>query len=240
MPLAKKYVHWISREALEALRARLLEKKIRMTPIRSVPCKGLSDAVDVGFVLPEEWNKTCRRQGSWYRQSDRNGFVLVLSSEPLDKLGAEGPSPEAVIEPCEFETPPPPDAAARKALAEDPDYRRRAPAEWFRISDEERRYWDNLVRKIGGTGTLDEWLETHNANHAAFFTAKPGGGEAPHSIARSAGVCSACVELFDLHPDLRRHPVKYVMPCPGLVLFGGAPKDAWLKVTRLQLPTGAR
>ena len=232
MPLSKKYVHWLPRGDFEALRSRLLGKKVRMTPIRSVPCKGLSDVVDIGFVMPEEWNKTCRRQGSWYRQSDRNGQILVLSSRPIEGLAAE-----AVIEPCDFRPPSLPDAAARKALAEDPGYRRRAPAEWFEITDEERRYWDNLIRKIGGTGTLDQVFEIHNANHAAFLKGAPaaetaGGGKAPYSIARSADVCSACVELFDLHPDLRRFPVKYVMPCPGLVLFGKAPRDAYLKVAR--------
>ncbi len=235
MPLAKKYVHWLKPEAFEALRARLLARKIRMTPIRSVPCKGLSDVVDVGFVMPEEWNKTCRRQGSWYRQSDRNGLVLVLSSRPLDELGAKGLAAEAVIEPSDFQPPSLPDAAARKALAEDPEYRCRAPAEWFEITDEERRYWDRLIKRIGGAGTLDRAFETHNANHAAFLGGSPAAGapgKAPYSIARSADVCSACVELFDLHPDLRRFPVKYVMPCPGLVLFGQAPKDAYLKVTR--------
>ena len=101
--MKRRYVYWLTDAELDALRRWMLaEKRKRITPVRGVPCKGFNDLLETSCVAPGEWDKVCRRQGGWYRESARRGLNLVVSCEPLACVER---GPEATVEPCEF-TPP--------------------------------------------------------------------------------------------------------------------------------------
>jgi hypothetical protein len=173
--------------------------------------------------------ETCRRQGAWYRQSDKNGKYLVISDKPLPEY-----EPETVIEVSDFKAPGLPDTAGIKKLAEDKEYKKSAPEEWFKLTRKDNNHWKKLLAKLKIDESLEQGFEIHNANHANFikgeYSVKTDKGPAPYSIADSAHVCSSCVELFNLHSAMEKYKVKYVMPCPGLVIYVGFEKDRYLKV----------
>ena len=111
-------------------------------------------------------------------------------------------------------------------LVESEEYRAQKPADWeskglmdavmFKILFTFNRFWgwgDNLRK---------HWL-SHRANHANFlarhFTHEMDGEAVPYSVADNAGICSSCVEFFNLVEEDSR---KLVRACPGSVTFGNA------------------
>ena len=229
----RRYIYWLTDEELDALRRWMLEeKRKRITPVRGVPCKGFNELLDVSYVAPEEWDKVCRRQGGWYRESPRRGQYLVLSAEPLPVAEHRL---EAVVEPADFVPPRLPGAEEVAALARGEVATSRMPEGWNDITDRDRAYWRRLLARVGSDMTLDDIMTYHTANHAnfiepRFFTeAPPAHAPIPYSIGRTAEVCSACVELSNILGAA--FPVKYVMPCPGFVLFTKLPADTYLRVS---------
>lgn len=227
--MRKRHTYWLAEAELRELERRLATRRPRLTPIRGVPCKGLNDVADASFVAPEVWDQVCRRQGSWYRGSPKAGLFLVVADEPVDGLEERL---ETTVEPCDFS--PPRLAGERDALemAGSDAFARRVPEGWARVAEREAGYWRRLLANVGAEGGLDRRLVIHSANHANFieprFRVDSGGAAAPYSIARTADVCSACVELFNILGD--EFPVKYVMPCPGFVRYAGGEADRYLLV----------
>ena len=82
----------------------------------------------------------------------------------------------------------------------------------------------------GATRSARHWLG-HRANHANFlskhFTTKIDGEDVAYSVTENAGVCSSCVEFFNITNADQR---KLVRACPGAITFGGAPKDSFLDI----------
>ncbi|MHC5055806.1 MAG: hypothetical protein ACYTKD_13935 [Planctomycetota bacterium] len=216
--------YWLTADELAGLRSRR-----RLTPIRGVPCKGLNDEADASFVAPGVWDQTCRRQGGWYRESPKAGMFLVVSDGPVEEL--EG-GPETVIEPCDFEAPRLATAEEAREMATSGAFSSRAPEGWSDIAERDRGHWRRLPSHLGSSGDVGELLELHSANHANLieprFTVTDAGCRAPYSVGRTADVCSACVELFNILGG--EFETKYVVPCPGLVGFAGAETDRYLLV----------
>ncbi|MFQ5630145.1 MAG: hypothetical protein ACE5I1_15360 [bacterium] len=117
-------------------------------------------------------------------------------------------------------------------------YQRNKPEEWeakglkdavmFKVLFSLTRFWgwgDNLKK---------HWL-SHKAHHANFlahhFTAEIDGESVPYSIAENAGICSSCVETFNIIDENSR---KLVRACPGAVTFGGAKRNTYLDVKPVQ------
>lgn len=226
----RRFFYWLAPEEFKPLLAALRRRRLRPTPIHGVPCKALNPLVELGVVEPPTWDKVCRRQGSWYRESHRAGQFLVVSAAPLpeclDRLSG-------VIEPCDFEPPREADDETIEDLLSAEAYRRREPAEWPQIAQREKPYWRNLLERLGSDAEIDELLRVHSANHANFVAprlfVREGDFVAPYSVARTDRICSACVELFNLLGE--RYPVKYVMPCPGFVLYAKGARDRYLRVS---------
>jgi hypothetical protein len=219
-----RHTYWLTGDELGELRSRR-----RLMPVRGVPCKGLSDEADASFVAPEVWDQVCRRQGGWYRESPKAGMFLVVSDEPveglIDKL-------ETVIEPCDFQAPRLATREDAREMATSGAFSSRAPGGWGDITERDRGYWRRLLSRLGSSGDIADLLELHSANHANFieprFIVMYAGCPAPYSVGRTADVCSACVELFNiLGGEFER---KYVVPCPGFVRFAGGEADRYLLV----------
>ena len=224
-----RHTYWLTGDELRELERRLAATRRRLMPVKGVPCKGLSDAVDASFTAPEVWDQVCRRQGGWYRESPKAGLFLVVSAEPIEGLECRL---ETVIGACDFSPPRLATPEEAREMATSEAFTERAPAGWDDISDRDRGYWRRLLSQIGAAGDVDDLLDYHSANHVNFieprFAATEEGRAAPYSVARSAEVCSACVELFNILGG--EFPVKYVMPCPGFVRFAGGEADRYLLV----------
>jgi hypothetical protein len=117
-------------------------------------------------------------------------------------------------------------------------YQRNKPQEWeakgimdavmFKVLFTLTRFWgwgDNLEKR---------WL-SHKANHANFlahhFTTEIDGQSVPYSIPENSGVCSSCVEYFNVIDHKTR---KLVRACPGAVTFGGIKRNVYLDVKPVQ------
>jgi len=70
------------------------------------------------MVPPGIWSETCRRPGSWYRNSDRNGLYLVVSPVELDILPGRR---EGMVTRSDF-NPPARHPGQKEELVRDPEF----------------------------------------------------------------------------------------------------------------------
>jgi hypothetical protein len=75
-----KYIYWLPKEKEEGLRAELQSRNKKLKSGKAVVCTGLDEITEIISVSPDVWAGTCNRQGSWYRESDKNGLYLIISS----------------------------------------------------------------------------------------------------------------------------------------------------------------
>jgi hypothetical protein len=226
----EKYVYWMSPETEAVLRQDLAAGGVRLKSAKGVVCTPLDEINRVSSVAPEVWADTCRRQGSWYRSSSRNGLFLIVSSFALE--GFEQYL-AARITRTAFK---PPARAGRRdleAMTADPGFVKRVPPEWCQAEPTERRIQVRWARRLGAvTDDYDDLHLIHTANHANFmqprFFVREGEDVIPYSIERSAHLCSCCLELFQvIGAGFSR---KLVAPCPGAVIFARLEPDAFLLV----------
>lgn len=224
-----RFFYWLDADESDTFRADTLSQRVRPTPAIGVPCKAMNPMLDLAFVAPKEWNKVCRRQGSWYRESRLAGKTLVISRAPIASLSDQL---SGAIRPCDFEAPTLPENGDALALCDRPGYRDAEPEDWTKLTPREIRYWQNLLARIGFGEGVEELIDFHSANHANFiepeYAVGANGDCAPYSIGATKDVCSACVELFNILGE--EFDRKYVMPCPGFVLYSTRPVDRYLEV----------
>lgn len=227
-----KHIYWLTAEEEEQLREGLASRGIALKSAKNIMCAPLDPVSKVTSVAPEVWNATCKRQGSWYRESDRNGLYLVVSPMELPEVEDRK---AAVITESDFV---PPRLAAdedRYALVADPLYMAAEPEEWKRPADVEKRIYIRWAGRMGSdVEDYDELYLAHSANHANFLRprlfVRDEKGMIPYSIDRTANLCSCCVELFQVLGE--EYDRKLVAPCPGAVIFSRLKKDRYLLVTR--------
>jgi len=226
-----KYVYWLTEEKEGELRAVLAERGIKLKKGKAVVCPGLDEITKIISVAPEVWRGTCKRQGSWYRKSARNGLYLIISSFDLE--GFE-PYREAIITRSDFILPRPASGDEKQEMVEDEEFRSSVPEEWYIVSDLEKRLWTRWARRLGSEDDWDTLFLTHTATHANFikprFFIQKDGHIIPYSIDRSANLCSCCLELFGVIGE--RWKKKLVSPCAGAVIFSRLEKDRYLLVER--------
>ncbi len=233
----EKHIYWIDPQTESRLRRDLAARGVRLKSAKGVVCTPLDEINRISSVAPEVWDDTCGRQGGWYRQSDRNGLFLVVSSFPLDDTGL---SPSGRIRRVDFH---PPRTAGREdmeAMITDPAFVPRVPPGWSRADDTERRIQMRWARRLGAeVEDYDELYRVHTANHANFldprFYVREDGRVVPYSIERSAWLCSCCLELFQVLG--RAHARKLVAPCPGAVIFARLQPDGFLLAENLEQAT---
>ena len=236
---ASLYLYWFDADMFSQARAKLIEQGIDVVSAKLTPCQVLrASGKKVIYAPPEVWSRICVRQGSWYRDSKRSGQYMVMSEGKLSAFF--DPYLDAEIAQTDFKPDSLPSTSELIALIESSAYQNTKPKEWeakgimdaimFKILFTLTRFWkwgDNLKK---------HWL-THRANHANFlahhFTTEIDGQAVPYSISENAGICSSCVEYFNLVDDKNR---KLIRSCPGAVTFGGAKRDVYLDVQPIQFP----
>jgi len=228
-----RHVYWVDTAALPAVKADLEERGFRLATARLTPCEVLRAAGDTVFhAAPEVWNRVCARQGSWYRESDRQGWHLLLSARRLPD--AFEPYRVAEHHVSDFRPGALPSRSELQQLVQSPDYREGKPDGWERV-----KWWEGPFFKLFFTFTRawrrgdhlrTRWLG-QRANHANFLARRHvtrlDGEEVPYSVTENAGVCSSCVEFFAL---VRPGDRKLVRSCPGSIALAGAPADVYVDV----------
>lgn len=210
----QKWVYWLDpathRDALDGL----LQDKRLVYSAKHQPCEALYGRREIVLVGPEVWDRRCQRQGTWYRASDKRGRYLVVTNQPLKDLDLCG---TITLEPFS----PPRLATDEDVLDMMADERTRdvLPEGWGQFSPWELQAIQVYMKQEGFERSIQEIFFYYSANHLnfvfpRFFLEDRRNGLEPYSIQKTPLVCSACVELFGLLGE--SHPVKHVVPCPGL------------------------
>ncbi len=228
----QKHIYWLHKAQVPELENYLRTRDMRLRRAKGIVCTPMDRINRVACVAPDVWNGTCRRQGSWYRASEKNGRYLIISSFDLNGFESEK---TALITESDFVLDKPASNDEKDLLFEDPELKKRMPLEWHKVEDVEERVYLRWARRLGSSvNAYDELYRTHTANHANFinprFYLESSHGIIPYSIDRSAHICSCCVELFQI---LGAHfKKKLVAPCPGAVIFARLKPDRYLLVEK--------
>lgn len=231
-PSYRKHIYWLTKEAEARLRAELEARHINMRVAKAIVCTPLDEINKISSVAPDVWNKTCARQGSWYRASDKNGLFLVVSSFELE--GYEDKK-SASISISNFHPPRLAMPEEKEEMIQDPDFMNQIPSGWRRVEQREKQIYLRWARKLGSDVAAYDFLYlSHTANHANFIKPRlfitENQSIIPYSIDRSAHLCSSCLELFQVLGT--QHRKKMVAPCPGATIFARLKPNRYLLVEK--------
>ena len=231
------YLYWFTEEAFNRAKEALIKEGVEVVSSKLTPCQVMrASGNKVVYATPEVWSRICVRQGSWYRNSIRFGQYMMMSERKLPE--AFDKYFDAEITKIDFMPENLPSTADLQNLIDSEAYQRNKPQEWeakgikdavmFKVLFSLTRFWgwgDNLKK---------HWL-SHKANHANFlahhFTTEIDGQSVPYSVSENAGICSSCVEYFNVIDHKTR---KLVKACPGAVTFGGTKRNVYLDVKPVQ------
>ena len=227
------YLYWIPADEFQAANRAIRDMGINLSGSRLTPCETLRVAPGRAiYATPQVFSRMCTRQGSWYRSSKRNGQFLLLSPVRLgdeldDYLDAE-------LNESNFQPDALPSNEVLQSIVDSAEYQNNRPDAW-----ERKTFMDGVMFKLffmfnrfwGLRDSLNKHWLSHRANHANFLAARVttdiDGEAVPYSVSENAGVCSSCVEFFNItNPETR----KLVRACPGSVSFGGARRDVFVDV----------
>jgi len=225
-----KHIYWITEQEERALREQLSEQGIKLRSAKGIMCTPLDPINKISSVAPQVWSETCYRQGGWYRNSEKNGLYLIVSSFELD--GYEEKKVATITE-SDFVPPRLASVRDKERLIEEPELHKKLPTEWTTIRDIEKRIYLRWARRLGSDVNDYHFLYlSHTANHSNFikpvFFVEGKDGTIPYSIDRSAHLCSCCVELFQVLGQQFKE--KLVAPCPGATIFARLNPDKYLRV----------
>jgi hypothetical protein len=218
-----RHLYWLDPAQHAAVIEELRRDRGRVYRVRQQPCEALYPRRELALVEPGAWDLRCRRQGSWYRASARNGHFLLVSSTARNELPLLG---IITLEPF---TPP--------RLARDPDVVEMLsdprlpdilPAGWGEFSPWEAEAIRRYLSDQGIERSLQEVFGYYTVNHLnflfpRFFVESREHGIVPYSVQETALVCSACVELFGIVGT--GFELKYLTACPGLKHLSPAPGE---------------
>jgi hypothetical protein len=230
----KKYTYWLEEKEFYGLECRLRERGLELVEAKNAACSPLSKGVEVGFVPLEAWgeNPFCKRPSSWYKASPFAGKILVVSSFELKEYHFP---PETIIRESDFQPSNLPDREGKIKLIEQESYQQLKPTEWEDIDAEGPELHNQWLRMMGlREVSYEELFITHCANHANFIEPTyfiiEENEPVPYSIDKTSHICSACLEFFNIiGANFRK---KYVVPCPGAVLYAGMITNRYYEVLR--------
>ncbi len=231
------YIYWVPQQEFEAVKTAFESMGIKIRASNLTPCETLRvrDGMAI-YASPAVFSRMCTRQGSWYRESERNSQFLFLSTQ---RLGTDYDQfLDAQICDSDFQPGELPDAEQLEDIVASAAYQNSKPDAWELTTRTDAimvKLFFTANRAWGWKDTLSKnWL-THRANHANFLTGTVttsiDGDDVPYSVSENAGVCSSCVEFFNLINTDQR---KLVRACPGAMTIGGASKDVFLDVNPIR------
>jgi len=234
-----RYIYWLDSEALNTITPELAASGYTVSSANMTPCETLNaSGKKVIFAKPQVWSRLCSRQGSWYRESDKKGKTLLVSDHPLPgamQLYLDAEMTQSNFKPDYFPT-----KATMREMINSPEYQNLRPDEWenagvkdsimFKIFFSVTRFWG------AGDNMSKHWL-SHRANHANFltntFTTNIDGEDVPYTVTDNKGVCSSCVEFFNVSAKNSR---KLVNACPGSITFSKVKRDTYYDIKPINIP----
>jgi hypothetical protein len=226
----KKHIYWLTKDEEMRLRADLAHDNVRMKSAKGVVCTPLDEVNKISSVAPEVWNDGCKRQGSWYRHSDKNGLYVVVSSFEIKGYTEKK---AATITKSDFVPHRLASQKDKESLIKDDVFKRCMPSDWKRVEEKEKRIYLRWANRLGSdVKDYNDLFLSHTANHANFmrprFFVQRDEGIIPYSIDYSSHLCSSCLELFQIiGSEFKR---KLVAPCPGATFFARLEPDRYLWV----------
>jgi hypothetical protein len=227
-----KFIYWLDDLVFKNFTEQSLRSNISMKEAQKAICLPLSANIPIGYVSPDAWNgyKICKRQLSWYFKSPQAGKYLVVSSFDLDEYQLK---PECIIRSTKFKPKALPKKNNLKELLDSPVYNRLKPQEWDNFENEEEASRKKWLRVMGlGNMAFEDLFVWHCANHSNFlkplYYIEEEGEKVPYSINKTTHICSACMEFYNIIG--REFKKKYVVPCPGAVLFSGLAPNRYFEV----------
>ncbi|MFZ3047166.1 MAG: hypothetical protein WA151_14740 [Desulfatirhabdiaceae bacterium] len=222
-----KFTYWLDKPTFLDIQNMLSTQKIPLYETRKAVCLPLSKKIELGYVAPEAWSNfdTCRRQLSWYEASEFSGRYLLISETNINWYGLDI-NPSTIISKIDFKPPYLPESSNDKIrqLAERDSFQQVCPAAFKDIASMGEGMQSRWLKIMGIRGiTYSDLFVFHCANHANFvepdYFIDSEEGPIPYSIGKTKQVCSACLQFFNIIGGHFRK--KYVVPCPGAVLFAG-------------------
>jgi len=209
-----RYLYWLDPARQEAAIEELRRDRKGVYRVRQQPCEALYPRRELALVEPRAWDLRCRRQGSWYRVSPRNGHFLLATAAPRPEFSLWGTVSLEAFRPPRTAT----EADVLGFLA-DPGLREVLPPGWGDFSPWEEQAIGQYLREQGLEMNLQKVFSYYTANHLnfvrpRFYAESREHPIVPYSIQSRALVCSACVELFGILGA--EFGLKYLAPCPGL------------------------
>lgn len=231
-----KYLYWLDDDNFELARQALREGGNKLRSAIFTPCELMRARGDsYVYAKPSLWSRICVRQGSWYRESARNGQIMLMGTQKLPAYFDA--HLDAELNESDFIPASLPDPEQLAELTASTPYSRSKPEAW------ENKTWLDavmfktlflLTRFWGLRDSLNKHWTGHRANHANFisrhFTTEIDGEQVPYSVTENASVCSACAEYFNVNQPQTR---KLVRACPGAVIFGGTKRSVYVDVRPL-------
>lgn len=228
-----KNIYWVPGHEFETFKHELKKSEFKLKPVYKTSCETLNAKnKTVRYASPKIFNGLCNRQGSWYRESNKAGSYLVVSEEKLSEK--YNLYMDASIKETEFTPESLPTASEIKKLLKSDEYQSQKPTDW-----ENKGLKDSLLFKILFTLTgfwgFGDNIKTHwnnqRSNHANFlarqYTANVDGEEVAYSVTKNDGVCSSCVEFFNI---IEQDSRKMVSACPGSITFTGVKRNKYYDV----------
>lgn len=228
-----KNIYWVPGDEFKNFQSELKKSDFKMSGVLQTSCEALrAKGKKVLYASPSVFSRLCSRQGSWYRESDKNGYYMVVSESELPKKYKKYLN--ATISESDFSPETLPGEKDIRNLVNAVEYQDQKPADW-----ENKGIKDSLMFKImftftgfwgWGDNLKSHWLN-HRGNHANFlshqYTADIDGESVPYSVTDNDGVCSSCVEFFNIIDQSSR---KMVRACPGSVTFAGVKRKVFYDV----------
>ncbi len=236
----EKHIYWLDESNFLKLKHLLSQKGITPFHSKKAICSPLSKRVTIGFVTPIDFkeNPICKRQLSWYMVSRYKDKYLVISSKEINDIVKfkKKPLVHILFKESNFIPKKLPNNEEIKKLINQKSYQSLKPKEWEEIDIDEKfqKRWMKIIglRKM----TFSDLFVYHCANHANFidpiFFVEENGDIIPYSISKTQYICSCCLEVYDIIGwNFKR---KFVVPCPGAVIFAGLKKDKYYEVKKVE------
>jgi hypothetical protein len=230
----QKFCYWVNSHGLEKVRGNIEQGGNELDDEAQIPCRALRSSRDFEYLPPLAWEGFCRRRTSWYRGSDKAGKFLAVSHVSLGHLDIGNP---IIIKESNFKPEHLPSYEEILQLIKSEKYQSLKPDAWEKVESLDKEFYQRWFERHRPEDLFDfeRIFAYHSANHANFIDPKHfislDGLLVPYSIANSIGVCSSCVEFFNILGE--QWPIKYVVPCIGAVQFAHLPIDQYFEVRTL-------
>ena len=229
-----RYIYWIPQSQIEPIKLRLKTQGYVFSSRLGSQCEVLkTQDKALGYATPHVFNRLCKRQGAWYRDSHKNGFHLIVADHKLVNEEIANYLNAAMFE-SDFVPENLPTQQQLVELVNDPRYQTQRPDEWEQPGIKDRLMFKTMLTLTGFWGWGDNlkstWLN-HRANHANFLTKKHtteiDGESVAYTVSENSNVCSSCVEFFNLVSPKQR---KLIRGCPGSITLAGIKRDQYYDI----------